>query len=84
MSSESERCRLLFRRACRTECALTGTDSGQQAGVIWRTVAIQEWIIKAWPNADTHPAFGEDAEAAGEKVFFALLCGHGHMDQREG
>ena len=42
---------------------------------------IHEWIIKAWPNADTHPAVGEalvDTKAAGRKSFFVLLCGHGH------
>lgn len=58
-----------------------------QAGVIWRTFAIQEWFIKVWPNADTCPVFDEalaDAEAAWRKAFFVLLCGHGHMDQREG
>ena len=52
---------------------LTGTDSGQQAGGF----AIQEWIFKAWSNADIHPVFVKalaDEAAAGKKVFFVLLC----------
>ena len=47
--------------------------------------SIQEWIIKAWPNADTHLAFGEvlaDAKEAGRKVFLFCCVGMDTVEQR--
>ena len=43
-------------------------------------------IIKAWPNADTHLAFGEvlaDAKEAGRKVFLFCCVGMDTVEQRE-
>lgn len=80
MHSESQRWQLLSRRACRTECR-TRRNWLRPAG--WGSCggfAIQEWIFKTWPNADTHPVFVKalaDEEAAVRKDFFVLLYGCG-------